>query len=220
MSLFANAQKIEAPKTAAKKPKAPQHEIKGLEQLAAIDAAIKALTGLREGFEATVKVEMASYFVAEGTKVKARPVNFQGLDGDAKASCQLRARSATSKLTVDDVALLTDHNIPFLVETMTPEAFLINPSYTNDMELLARVEEALANVDLPDDFLMKQEKVTRTVATEASLDAIFTHDSKVAATLLPVVSTLAIRPSIPDDKFWAKLDEIMNPVEKDEIAKA
>ena len=82
------------------------------------------------------------------------------------------------------------------------------------MGLLARVEEALSGVELPENFFMKQERVTRAVVTNESVDAIFTHDAKVAAELLPVVSTLAIRSSIPDDKFWAKMDEIMNPVTK------
>lgn len=218
MSLFASAKTIEKTAPKSRKPAAKKVEMTNLEKLAAIDAAMKALKGLKETYETSVKGAMSEHFVTQGCAIKSRPENFEGVDGDATGSCQLKLRSSASVLTADDVALLKDHSVPFEVIETTAEAFFINPTYTNDMELLGKVEVALSKVDLPGDFLMKQERETKSVASDESLDAVFTKSPALAAELLPVVSVLAIRPKIADDKFWSILDGIMNPVAEAEAA--
>ena len=211
--MFANAQKVAAPAKKGRKAEAETVTLAGMERFAALDAAIKTLTALREAEEASLKGLMADRFIEVGCKAKKRPANFNGVEGSATGSCQLKVRSTASVLSEDDQALLTEHEIKFGTNVKTQEAFLINPAYTNNMALLAKVEEALEGVDLPEDFLMKQEEVSVCVATEESIEAIFTKDKEIAEILLPVVTTLAIRPKIEGDDFWGILDEIMNPSE-------
>lgn len=209
--LFSSAATIKAPVAKGRKAEVASIEMPGMERFAAIKAAIDTLTALAGVEEAALKGLMADRFINVGTTAQARPDNFKGLDGAAEGSCQLKVRSTASVLSEDDQKLLATHEIPFGSITKTEEAFLINPIYTNDMALLAKVEEALENVDLPDNFLMKQEKVSVSIVTEESLTAVFKKTPDVAEVLLPVVSTMAIRPKIDGD-FWAILDSVMTPI--------
>lgn len=206
MSLFANAKTVATPAKATKS-KSVVREISGVERHAAIDAAIKSLQAMLEVEAEKIKAEAATIFIEEGVKLKRKPENFKGTEGSATTSVELRKRSTASVLNADDQALLKEHSIPFDREVQTAEAFLINPAYTNDMALLAKVEEALAGVDLPEDFLMKQEEKTRAIVTDESLAAVFTKSVEEAELLLPLVATLALKPKIDGD-FWSILDEI------------
>lgn len=220
MALFKNAKTIKAPATKGRKAEAETVEIKGMERYAAIKAAIDTLTALAGVEEAAIKALMATRFVQQGCapEKQCRPDNFKGIEGTAEGSCQLKIRSTASVLSEDEQKLLAQHEIPFERVIKTQEAFLINPAYTNNMALLAKVEEALEGVELPEDFLMKQEEVSVPVVTEESMNAVFKKDSATAEILLPVVTTMAIRPKIEGD-FWAILDEVMQPtVEETEAA--
>jgi hypothetical protein len=208
-ALFAAAKTVAAPTKAKDKGKNPIVEMSGIERHAALDAAIKSLTALRDAEADQIKSEAANRFIEEGTKIKRTPSNFKGTEGSATTSVELRKRSTASVLKPEEQAVLKEHNIPFDREVQTAEAFLINPIYTNDMNLLAKVEEALANVDLPDNFLLKQEEQTRAVVTEDSLAAIFAKSVEDAETLLPLVAVLALKPKI-DGNFWTVLDDIMS----------
>lgn len=208
MGLFAKAATIKAEPTKGRKSKTEIREMSGVERHAAIDAAIKALTALQEIEAAKIKAEAATIFVEEGVKIQRKPDNFKATEGTATTSVELKKRSVASVLKDEEQVILKKHSIPFDREVTKAEAFLINPRYTNDMDLLAKVEEALADVDLPEDFLMKQEEQTRAVVTDESLEAVFKKTIEDAEMLLPLVSTLALKPKIDGD-FWAKLDELM-----------
>ncbi len=51
------------------------------------------------------------------------------------------------------------------------------------------------------------------------MNAVFKKDAADAEILLPVVTTMAIRPKIEGD-FWAILDEVMQPASEDEAEAA
>lgn len=208
--LFSSAATIKAPAPKGRKEAAVEVEMKGMERFAAIKAAIDTLSTLAGVEEAALKGLMADRFIEQGVMKQARPDNFKGIDGAAEGSCQLKVRAASSALSEDEQVLLTRHSVPFEKIVKTQEAFLINPLYTNNMELLAKVEEALEGVDLPDDFLMKQEEVSIPVVNEESLSVVFKKDAPEIELLLPVVTTMAIRAKIDGD-FWGILDEIMTP---------
>lgn len=208
MGLFANAKSVAAEPTKARKSKAPIREMSGIERHAAIDAAIKALQGMLEVEAERIKTEATGIFIEEGLKINRKPDNFKAVEGNATTSVELRKRSTASVLKPEEQVILTENKVPFEREVVTAEAFLINPAYTNDMALLAKVEEALAGVDLPADFLMKQEEKTRAVVTDDSLEAVFKKSAEDAEMLLPLVATLALKPKIDGD-FWAVLDEVM-----------
>lgn len=216
MALFANAKKVKAPSTKSKAEVATV-DLVGMERYAALDAAIKSLTALKDAEEASLKSLMGDHFIELGCATKKRPANFNGVDGMASGSCQLKVRSTTSPLSEDDQNLLREHSVPMVTNIKTAEAFLINPSYTRDMALLAKVEQALESVELPDDFLLKQDEISTTVANDLSVEAVFKLEADVAEILLPIVTTMAIRPTIGSD-FWGIIDNIMSGSNEEETA--
>lgn len=207
--MFANAKTI---KPAAKKKATKEIvSIDGLEQLAAIDTVMKSLEALKETLAADVKSQMAVHFVKTGCERKARPANFQGEEGLATASCELRARSSRSALSPSEVELLSQNDVPTETVEDVAETFVLNPAYKDDQNLLATVQGALEGVDgIPADLFLRQEGVSRTVVSEGAIDAIFKLDPDVANTLLSIVTTLAIKPKLAAD--LDKAFEIVNEV--------
>jgi hypothetical protein len=217
MALFTNAPKVEAaPKGKKKKKDVIQHLIKGLSRFAAIDAAIKSLTALAKVEEETVKAEMVNKFIALGMERNAKPDNFEGLEAKASASCQLKIRSSASPLSDEEAVLLKKAKIPFSKKITQQEAFLINPAYTNNMELLSKVEEALASIALPADFILQQDEISVLTVSAESIDAVFAlKDEKKVRALLPLVTTVAVKPKI-EGNFWAILDDITEETSGDD----
>lgn len=194
MGMFATAKTVKTG-AKAKKPEKASIEITGIEALSAIDHAIKALTALKETYEADVKSEVAMHFVKAGVEARRRPVNFTGTDGKATASCELRKRSSRSGLAEGEIEMLEQAGITTEVAEDVVDTFVINPAYAGDQNLLAKIEKKLSQIkDLPEDFILRQEGVSRRIVPDAALDQIFTFDEATAAALLPVVSTIALKP--------------------------
>ena len=196
---FATAGTIKSVKP-AKKSDRPEVSIADLEDFAALDAAIKSMTALKGVLEGNIKASMKSHFVEAGCDSKSRPVNFRGIDGAASASCELRARSSASSLSAEEQELLAKFSIPMRTDTVVAETLVINPAYLGDADLLAKVQTALNGVEgIPDDFILKQDGVSKTVVDGDALEVLFaTGDEETAAALLPVVGTLAIKPVLSD----------------------
>lgn len=210
MSLFANAKTIAAPAPKAKKSTLETRPLTGMEEYAATIAAIKSLEAIAEAQAAALKEEMTTIFVNEGFETKKKPANFKGTEGIATGSCEMKKRSTSSRLEDEEIALFNTHKLPFEEVVANEEAFIINPAYTNNMELLAKVEEALADVDLPDDFLQKQEKSSKMVVSAETVEKLFTLPNKDDITaLMPLVTTLSIKTSVNDENFWGIIDNIM-----------
>jgi len=211
--LFSNAKTIKAPATEGRKPKVETVEVTGLERFAAINAAITALSALAAVEEAAIKADMTERFVELGSKTHEVPDNYKGVEGKATASMQLKIRCSASALSSEDQTILKKNNVPFSTKVKTQEAFLINPAYNGNMKLLEKVEKALSKVDLPEDFLLRQEEVSTQIVTRETLEEVFKKTPAVIEALIPVVSTLAVSAKIEGD-FWSILDEIMNPVDE------
>lgn len=196
--MFSNAKTL---KTATKK-KTEKTEVKisGLETLAAIDHVMKSLAALKETVESDVKSAMASHFVTTGCATQRRPENFKGVDGVATASCELRLRSSRSALSDAEIEALDHYSIPHVLVEDVAETFVINPAYKDDQKLLAQIEKKLKAIkDIPEDFIMVQEGVSRHVVVEESIERIFTLNPNVASSLLPIVGTLAVKPKLDVD---------------------
>ncbi len=214
MNLF-DAAKKEAPKAAPKSKgkEKVEKQINGLSDFAQIQVVVSALEAMGAGIESGIKDQMHTFFVVQGEGAGKKPDSFRGIDGDASASCELRKRSSRSVLTDEDVALLNANKIPFDVVEDQKEAFLINPEYASNQALLALVSEALSKVPgLPADFIQHQARVTRNVASDASLEAIFKN--KCADALLPVVATLALKPTTENTDIGDALKTIEKLVGK------
>ena len=202
---FANAKTVSKP-AKKEKPTKVKHELKGLLQLAAIKNAIDTLTTLKSTYDQDVKKQMLTHFIASGSASGLKPENFDGSEGVASASCELRKRSTASVLSAEDKTLLEDYKIPVEETKSEIETFIFNPAYLNDAALMKKVEAALNKIkDIPEDFIMKQEGVTTYTVSDATVDAVFAlKDKAKLERLAPIVTTLAIKPKLDDDKIVAE----------------
>jgi hypothetical protein len=198
--MFSNA-KVLKTAGASKKKDVREVAISGLETLAAIDAVIKSLTAMKETVEMDVKEQMLSEFITDGVVIKRRPTNFKGVDGKATGSCQLKSRSSASGLNEAEEDLLKAAGISVETSEQVASTFVINPAYKDDQKLLATIEKKLKTIkDLPEDFILLQEGKSKTIVTEKSIDEVFAlADTDAVRRLLPVVSTLAVRPTLGED---------------------
>jgi hypothetical protein len=197
--MFSTAKKIAAPKAPKKDTKA-QVAIDGLATLASIDAVMKSLAALKATVESDVKSAMAVEFVTTGCAIKKRPENFRGTDEGASASCELRIRSSASALSEDEQKLYAEAGIGTKTVVSTIETYVINPEYKDNGDLLALVEKKLKGIKgIPEDFIMFQEGVSKTVAADDALDVLFTLPAEKARDLLPIVGTLAVKPKLDTD---------------------
>jgi hypothetical protein len=115
--------------TVIEKPKKGQKvevNIEGAGDLAAINALITALEGMKAGVEEQVKTQIRDRFEAEGNKMRVRPENFKGIDVNAVVSCELRKRSTKSVLSASEVETLKKDNIPFDRTIVKQGCFFIN----------------------------------------------------------------------------------------------
>jgi len=204
---FANA-KVLKTATASKKKCEVQISMPGLKELAALDTMIKALTTLKETVEMDVKTAACVHFVKIGIEKKGRPENYNaietftnnGEDFDATASIQLRKRSEVSALSDDEVQILTENNLPYNETSKIANTYVINPKYFNNQEILTKVEDALKGVEgLPEDFIMEQEGVTKRVVDETALDEVFKLSQEKVLEILPILTTLAVKPKFNAD---------------------
>lgn len=204
MVKFADAKVVSKPAKAAKATKA-QHELKGLLQFSAIKNAIDTLKSLKDTYEVDVKKQMLTKFIATGTESGLKPANFDGSEGPATASCELRKRSVASVLSPEDKTLLADYKIPFDETKSEIDTLIFNPKYLEDAALMKKVEAALNKIkDIPEDFIMKQEGVTTYTVSDATVDAVFAlKDKEKLERLAPIVTTLAIKSKLDDDKIVA-----------------
>jgi len=191
---FANAKVIAAVKSTKKDDK-KKVQIDGLNTLANIDAVMKALKAMRDTVEVDIKTAQKDYFVAEAVRTGTRPDNFRGIDGNASASCELRTRGTNSPLNPEEVKLCKEYGLPTATETSVQETFIINPEYLGNGALLERVGAAIAKVkDIPEDFIKKQEAVSKTVVDAKALEVLCaTKDANKISTLLGVVGVLALK---------------------------
>lgn len=201
MSMFKTA-KVVAP---AKPAKAGKNEVKlaGLKTLAEIDALIKALGSLKVTLDSEVKGVAFEHFYTHADGV--RPTSFRGVDGDASASVELRKKATTSPLGEAEQALLTAANVPFEKMVGTVRMFGINPTYTANDELLAKVEAALTGI-VPEDFIVVQEEKSKYVVTDDTVATAF----KVNASreVIQAITVMAIKPKLATTDIAKIMDDV------------
>lgn len=207
--MFANAKQVKTDKPAAKKDKKEQVNVAGLTDLASIDAVIKALTALKTTIESDVKSEAAVHFVKTGCALKKRPENFRGVDEGSSASMELRIRSTTSVLSEEEQALLAENGIGTRTIVSVVDTYVINPDYKDNAEILGLVESRLSGVEgIPEDFIQKQDGVSKVVVAEDALDKVFTLSDEKARDLLSVVGVLAVKPKLDTTDISAALKAV------------
>ena len=213
MGMFATSKIIAAKPSAKAKKEKDQIEITGLADLAKLDALIKAATAMKATIEADIKTTGFEHFMdkAGGT----RPSSFEGVDGVATASVELRKRGTNSALNEEEVAALEAVGITPFKQIVTNGLFAINPKFAEDATLLAKVEKALSKI-VPDDFIVRQEEVSKMVVSDEILDEAFR--SAKPAPILAIMTTMALKPKLSEAYAMEQLlddaREIMFPTKK------
>lgn len=194
---FENATVASAAKKSNKKADKVEVKVEGLHTVAALDAAEKAIKGLKESLRGSVDAQIMDYFVNGSALTKRQPENFRGVDEDASASCELRKRSVRSPLNEVEVQILADNGIPFEEITDRAETFIINPKYVEDTKLMTRVGLTLGKIPgMPADFIQKQEARKTTVVSDESLAEVFAKPTDKVAELLRIVGVIALKPKL------------------------
>jgi hypothetical protein len=204
MVSFANVKTVSKPSPKGKATKA-SIKIDGLLQFAALNNAMGTIETLKKTYEDEVKTQMLAQFITAGSASGLKPESFEGTEDQATASCEIRKRSIRSVLSSTDRAILADHKIPVEETTSETETLIFNPAYLNDAKLMAKIEAALNKIPgLPDDIIMKQEGVTTFTVSDATVNAVFaTKDKAKLELLIPIVTTLAVKPKLDDDTVVA-----------------
>src|SRR5271167_4155722 len=141
-----------------------QLQVSGLQQLTLLDALIKQASAMQATLKSEINAVGFEKFVSLSGQPE-RPSSFEGVDGYATASVEVRKRSSGSVLTDDEVKVLTDAGIESQTKVIQPHLFAINPKYATDESLLAKVEKALSKI-VPEDFISQQLEVSRKVVSD------------------------------------------------------
>jgi superfamily II helicase len=208
-NLFTSAKTIAAKPTAGKKAAKVTTLIEGLEIYAAIDHSVKWLTTIGKTIKADIIDVVTEKFIRDGIAKRGAPVNFDGSEGAAVASIQLRKRSSASGLNDIEIEMAAKYNVPTETVSDRPETFIINTDHLDWLlKNSAKLSAVLNKFGAPPDLFQKQEATTKVVTTDDSIDHVFRnfHDQpSVIAALLPVVTVISVGP-----KFKAEDEEDLN----------
>lgn len=190
-NLFKTAKPVDAaPKAkAGKKTDRARHELNGLERYTIGNALVKSLETVGATLKAELNVLAREIFL--GSNKTTQPENFEGFEGKATASMQLRKRGENSPLAADDAELLKSHGLPVGTVEAMPQRFIMNPKYETDELMQKRVTKAFAVAGIAEDFFMVQEAVSKTVVTDETVSEMWRKG--LAGELLDVVMVPAIR---------------------------
>lgn len=203
------ANKAKAPK---KKDDKKEVAMVGLYDYAMVDGLVKNLDTVHKTIARMLKNTARDLFIKDGKNGK--PDNFRGIEDTATASVELRRRGANAPLTPEERLDLDEAGIPYGKVVDVTATFVINPEYLEDVGLMKRVEKALEAVKgLPDDFILKQEAVTRYVATDETLDEVL----KKAPDLIATTAIIALKPKVENFDITKALDVVKKYVDIPEL---
>lgn len=211
--MFSTAKKIEAKPTAKAKKEKKQIAIAGMQDIAVLDAMIKAAVAMKTTLETSVKA--AGFTILYDGANGVKPESFEGIDRAAMASVQMRKRGTNSALNDEEIAALNSVGVQAHEEVITPGLFAINPKYAEDSTLLGKVEKALSKI-VPEDFIVQQAEVKKFVVSDEMLaEAFRTHKS---AAVVEIMTTMALKPTLTEAYDMKNLmddaKEIMFPTPK------
>jgi hypothetical protein len=214
--MFSTAKSLDKKPTAAKKKDKAEVEMQGVKDLALLKALIANATTMAASIEGDLKARGFEVFME--SKGSTRPSSFSGVEGEASCSVEMRKRSTMSALTDDEVGMLRKAGIEPFKQVVTQELFAINPVHAQNQDLLAKVEKSLGKIaGLPDDFIVKQEGVSKYVVSDEMLDEAF----KKAGTddgVLQAMTVMALKPKLSAeynmDNLVADALAVMQPAKK------
>ena len=194
-------------------PDSPEFkQIQGVELLAHLETLINEFESMKKGVKADIEAEATSRYVKLGMQIQGQPKNMVVEENATKASYQVKKRSASSQLSQAEIATLDQHGISHTTKVVKANTFIVNPDYIKDQNLLATLANKVAEIeDVPDDFIISQEEVSKEVTTPTSLNEVFSkyRDDKTAMELLSIVSTNAVRVTESDSVMATALDTMI-----------
>jgi hypothetical protein len=203
-NLFATAKALAPAATTAKAGTKHRKEMADLQTYAQLDAFIKAAEGMKKSLGSEINAEALKEFMRLGAN-GVRPDSFEGFEGNATASMELRKRSTASVLTSAEIDELKRLGLP--VETIVTQTkmFGIAPKFTEDMDLLAKVSEKLEGL-VPEGFFVVQEEIKKEVVGDATLAEAFAKKADEA--VIRMITTSAIKPKLAVSDMAAILKAI------------
>lgn len=207
MSLFDKAQPVTKPAVSNAKSK-ESIEVAGLEQYAMLDALGKNIATVQKTVGAVIKDEaMADLFYNKAMEAGELPESLQGYEGIATASLECRKRGTNSPLTEQEVEVFKANGLEPEKAVITHEAFLLNPKYTGDMKMLAKINKLLEG-KVPEDLFMKQEEVSKYVVTDSLVAEACSKKAEMPREVFMLMTVLAIKPKLAETNIGQILDDV------------
>jgi hypothetical protein len=188
--MFSGNKKLETAGPSKTKRKT-EYEIKGIRDLAILDAFIDSLTTMKATLESNVKIAGFSKFLT--LTGGPRLTSFVGVEDVGRSSVEMRKRTSRSVLTEEEVEVLEKNGYKVEPTVIQKKLFAVNPEYMNDMALLRRVEKALAKV-VPEDFFLVQEEVTAKLVSDEHMTKAFAEGAP--AEVFNIISTMALKTTL------------------------
>lgn len=207
MSLFANAKPLAKPAVAVKNEK-ESIEVAGLEDYAKLDALVKSIGTVQKTVGAGIKDDvMADLFYNKAMSDGELPESMEGVEGIAKASLECRKRGTNSPLSDQEVEVFQNHGLTPKKAVITHEAFVINPKYTNDMKLLAKINKLLEG-KVPEDLFQTQEEVSKYVVDDELVKEACSMKDELPREVFMLMTVLAIKPKLTETNIGQILDDV------------
>lgn len=199
------------PRTSAApgKPAKQVETLAGVEEVAALEACMKAIKGLLDLKKDELKSRATDRLIDLGTARKSKPDALSLVEGAGTATAAITKRSVVSPLSQDELDLVAqmvgaaDHDaagtvvaVPGFTEVMEkqPAMLAVNPVYASDEALLKKIDKALAKTPgIPEDFILAIEAETKAVVSDTATTEVFRLDPEVAAQVFPLIAGVSIR---------------------------
>lgn len=217
--MFSNAKKVDVVKSAVKsgKPTKTTDTYIGWEELAALDAASKALNALVELRKGSARETLQTVFIERGIRKNDKPDSLSPIEGEAVGSAFVTKRTSLSVLAQDEIELIAecsgvaiaeDGSVPGYVDVVEtlPSLLAVNPAYANDAELLKKIDKALSGIKgIPTDFIIQTEVKSKCVVSDRALSNMFRLDPASINALFSVLAGISIRPVFSGtlEKAWS-----------------
>jgi hypothetical protein len=244
--MFKAAKTLQSAKPSAKSDKAVI-EIASLGFRAGLKYLRDVVETVEATIDERCKAQMTAIFVKDGCGRKAKPGSFKGYEnisrtGDdgkdvvlaATASCEFRKRSTASAVSPEEKEILDANGIEVIEDVKVVETFAFSPELVARAANEPKVAKAFENIEaairkiiakeLPgvnaDEVIVKQEKVSKWVVTDKSVEQVFCKPADVAEKLLPLVSTLAIKPTVATDDInavWPFVQPLLGIVTPEQV---
>lgn len=167
--------------------------VDGLQEWAALKIIVKTLDGELDVMRGPINETLYEYVVNRGNSD-----SFHIQENDTVALANPRRRASNSILNDIQRELLDQNNIPYEALSDQVETYIFNPAPEHREWLQKnadKLSDILTKMKAPEGFIQKQSAIIKYVVTDESVQEAFKKTKEIQRQILPVVLTMAIRPS-------------------------